>query len=118
VTPFAPWQVWWADLDPVLGKEQAGRRPVVIVSSVFHLALTRYALVTALPLTTRQRPGWEHHVPVEIPGKPASYVLTEQVRTFASRRLAGDRPIATLTADQIAAVRPILAAMLDAPAAS
>jgi len=38
--PLRPGDVWLADLNPVIGSEQAGRRPVVIVSGPLHLALT------------------------------------------------------------------------------
>jgi mRNA interferase MazF len=105
-----PWQVWWGDPDPVRGHEQ---RPVIIVSSRFQLQLTRSALVTVLPLTTRQRPGWAHHVPLTLPGHPISYVVTEQIRTMASGRLTGPVPFAVLTPAQIADVRPVLRSMID-----
>ncbi|MEV4507722.1 type II toxin-antitoxin system PemK/MazF family toxin [Dactylosporangium sp. NPDC049525] len=49
MTAVQPWQVWWVDLDPTEGREHAGRRPVLVVSSAFHLRLTGEALVTVLP---------------------------------------------------------------------
>ena len=114
VTPrFQPWQVWWADLDPIEGHEQGGRRPVLIVSSLFQLQLTRFSLATVLPLTTRQRPGWEHHRPLQLPGQPMSYVVTEQIRTLTSTRISGKAPLAVLAPQQIADIRPALAAMID-----
>jgi mRNA interferase MazF len=105
-----PWQVWWADLDPAEGHEQAGTRPVLVVSSPFHLAVTGKALATVLPLTTRERPGWLHRIAVKGPGA-TSYVITEQVRTVAVHRLSG--PPQTLAAEEIADVRRVLAKMLD-----
>jgi mRNA interferase MazF len=94
-----PWQIWWADGQPVL-----------VVSSPFHLAVTGNALATVLPLTTRERPGWLHRVAVKGPC-PASYVLTEQVRTIAVSRLSG--PPHTLQPEEIAEIRRVLAKMLD-----
>ncbi|WP_416211116.1 type II toxin-antitoxin system PemK/MazF family toxin [Frankia sp. Cr2] len=52
------------------GREQAGQRPVLVVSSRFHLALTGGALVSVLPLTTRERPGWVHRVRIDTPVSP------------------------------------------------
>jgi mRNA interferase MazF len=46
------WSVWLVDLDPVVGSEQAGRRPVIIVSK--ETANAVLPVVTALPLTSRK----------------------------------------------------------------
>jgi len=81
----APWQVWWADLDPVVGREQAKVRPVVVVSSARHLTLTGGQLLTVLPVTSQNR-GWPHHVPIVIGDKP-SFAMTEQARTISVQRL-------------------------------
>lgn len=108
----APWQVWEADLDPVEGREQGGRRPVLVVSSPFHLNLTAAALVTVLSLTTAAQPGWLHRVRLDV-GRTTSYVITEQVRTISRARLVGNSPIKRLNADEIAAVREVLAEMID-----
>jgi mRNA interferase MazF len=105
--------VWWLDFDPTEGREQAGRRPALVVSSRFHLALTGGALVSVLPLTTRERPGWIHRVRIDIPGKPAGWAITEQVRTVSAVRFAGRGPLYRLDAGQIAEVRAVLAQMID-----
>jgi mRNA interferase MazF len=110
VSKPAPWQVWYADLDPTEGREQAGRRPVLVVSSAFHLNLTGSALLTVLPVTSVERPGWLHRVAIDVQGR-TSYVITEQVRTVARARL-GDKPVKRLDTDEIAAVREVLASML------
>jgi mRNA interferase MazF len=109
LTVTAPWQVWWAELDPTVGNEQAGRRPVLVVSSPFHLALTAQALVTVLPITSRHRPTWAHRVPVQFNGR-TSYVITEQVRTVAQSRLVG-AAITQLTPAEVNAVRVVLGQM-------
>lgn len=111
VTRPAPWQVWFADLDPTEGREQAGRRPVLIVSSQFHLDLTGSALLTVLPITTTERPGWLQRVEIDIRGR-TSYVITEQMRTIARVRLVDKGPVKRLDADAIATIREILGAML------
>jgi len=106
-----PWQVWWADLDPTQGREQAKKRPVIVVSSAFHLALTAGQLVTVLPLATVERPGWKHHVRIDSLRK-TGWAITEQTRTISAARL-DSRPVGRLTADEITEVRRVLARMID-----
>jgi mRNA interferase MazF len=113
VTAIEPWQVWWVNFDPTAGHEQAGKRPAVVVSSRFHLAVSGGALVSVLPLTTRERPGWVHRVPVAGRGKDRGFAITEQVRTVARTRLVGHRPAWVLTDDEITETRTVLAKMLD-----
>ena len=108
-----PWEVWWLDFDPTAGREQAGQRPALVVSSRFHLALTGGALVCVLPLTTRERPGWLHRVRIEIPGKRAGWAITEQLRTVSATRLTGRAPIYRLRPEQITEVRSVLRQMVD-----
>lgn len=48
-------QIWWAWLDPVVGSEQAGRRPVVIVSTD---DLLGGPTVIVVPLSTRAQEPW------------------------------------------------------------
>jgi mRNA interferase MazF len=87
--PFQ-WTVFRAALDPVLGSEQAGSRPVLVVSSeVLNEALP---IVVVLPLTSA-KPGrrvyaTEVLLPAGSAGLPAnSIVLGHQVRTIAKQRL-------------------------------
>lgn len=84
------WQVVQAQLDPVRGSEQSGRRPVLIVSrEAANLALS---VVVVLPLTTR-RAGRSVHIsevflPSGIAGQPNdSVVMAQQIRTLAKERL-------------------------------
>lgn len=80
------WDVAWADLDPTAGHEQAGRRPVIVVSSQIHLRLFP-GLVTVVPLTTKERPSLLYRVRVEVVGHPVSWAITEQVRTISRSRI-------------------------------
>lgn len=108
-----PWQVWWVDLEPVAGREQGKARPAVVVSSSFHLRLVRDQLLSVLPLTTVERPGWLHRVKITLPDRKPSWVITEQVRTLSATRLTGSKPIGKLNNDQIIQVRSVLAKMID-----
>jgi mRNA interferase MazF len=77
-----------ADLDPARGREQGGRRPVVVVSHQRYSVIP--GLFLAVPLTSTDR-GLRHHVAVpadEASGLArASYAMTEQIRALAYDRI-------------------------------
>jgi mRNA interferase MazF len=81
-------EVWLADLNPVRGHEQAGRRPVLVVSEdLFNQGPAGLAVV--LPLTSTIR-GIPSHVPVSPPEggvKNRSAILCEGVRSVSVERL-------------------------------
>lgn len=52
----------WVNLNPVRGHEQAGRRPVVIVSSSDFNTKTGHAII--VPITSKRK-GYEIEVPVQ-----------------------------------------------------
>ena len=103
-----PGQVWFVDFDPVRGREQGKERPALVVSSQFHLALTMGQLVSVLPLTSVERPGWMHRVRVAAGG----WVITEQVRTVSADRFRRHAPRITLTPAELTEVQHVLAQML------
>lgn len=80
--------IWMVNLDPVVGHEQAGIRPALIVS-VNELNHGPADLVTVLPITTTER---ELASRVRIPQgegglREVSYVKCEEVRTVSKDRL-------------------------------
>lgn len=80
--------VWLADLNPIRGHEQGGRRPCLIVS-VDPFNQGPADLVIALPLTTRDR-GIPSHVRVEPPEaglRARSFIKCEDVRSISKERL-------------------------------
>jgi mRNA interferase MazF len=82
--------VWFADLEPVIGHEQGRRRPVVIVSRD---ALGRTGLVVAVPLTTRDV-GSPLHLRLEPPEgglREVSFALPQHVRALSTQRWSSDR---------------------------
>lgn len=101
-------QVWFVDFDPVRGREQGKDRPALVVSSRFHLDLTRGQLIYVLPLTTVERPGWLHRIGVAAGG----WVITEQIRTVARERLRRHAPEIQLSTMELREVRRVLAQML------
>ncbi|PFG20167.1 type II toxin-antitoxin system PemK/MazF family toxin [Serinibacter salmoneus] len=84
---LVPGALVWAELDPVLGREQGGRRPVLVVASPAYLQVVT-TLVMVVPVTSVDR-GWPNHVPVRggSLGRP-SWVMTEQLRTMARSRVS------------------------------
>lgn len=104
-----PGSVWFCDFDPVRGREQGRDRPALVVSSRFHLRLTGGALVSVLPLTSVERPGWLHRVPVAAGG---GWVITEQVRTLAAHQFRRAAPEITLSDAELAEVQRVLAKLL------
>lgn len=107
--PIAPGSVWFCHFDPARGREQGKDRPALVVSSAFHLNLTGGALVSVLPLTSVERSGWLHRVPVAAGG---GWVITEQVRTIAVQRFRRPAPQITLSDAELGEVRRVLAKML------
>ena len=86
--PVEPGDVWWALPDPAVGREQSGRRPVLIVSNErFHRTVT--TLVVVVPVTTKDR-RWPNHVELNAGAgvEQRSFAMTEQVRTISRQRLA------------------------------
>lgn len=84
--------VWDARLEPVLGHEQGGTRPVVIVS-VDQFSAGRGEMCIAVPLTRTNR-DTPLHVRIEPPegGLTAvSYALPENIRSISRGRLAERR---------------------------
>lgn len=76
-----------ADLSPTRGREQSGRRPVLVVASDGYLAAAS-TLAIVLPVTTTDR-GWPNHVALrgDTGLDRPSWAMTEQVRTVARDRL-------------------------------
>lgn len=95
--------VAWADLDPPRGREQAGRRPVLIVASDLFLEQAD-TLVIIVPATTKDR-GWPNHVRLQgadLALPEATFAMTEQPRTITGDRLIS--VIGTVDSDTMAAV--------------
>jgi len=79
--------VLWADLDPTKGREQAGRRPILVIShDVFN---ERSGTVIAVAITSQpQRAGFPLTMELAGGGLPKrSWVKISQIRTLAAERL-------------------------------
>jgi mRNA interferase MazF len=80
-------EIRWADLNPARGREQAGQRPVLILSQdVFN---DRSGTVIAVALTSQpQRAGFPLTLELHARGLPKkSWVKISQIRTLAVERI-------------------------------
>jgi len=90
--------IYYAALDPVVGSEQGGTRPVLILQNDTGNKFSPTVIVAAI--TGRQKKNLPTHVPVSIPTLPKdSIVLLEQIRTIDKQRLA--EYISSLTHSQM-----------------
>lgn len=84
------WALVHVDLNPVVGSEQAGRRPVLIVSNeAFNQAMP---ILTVLPLSSTRRRLYPAEVILKrgVAGQPVdSIVMAHQIRTISKDRVAG-----------------------------
>ena len=91
--------IYWADLEPTKGREQAGRRPVLVLShEVFN---SHSGTVIALAITSQpQRAGFPltYTIPEKLLPKP-SWVKISQIRTLAVERIA--RRLGRATPEQV-----------------
>ncbi len=81
--------IFYADLSPVIGSEQGGVRPVLIVQN--NVGNKYSPTVIAAAITSRQqKAGLPTHIPVDAKScglSKDSVVLLEQVRTLDKQRL-------------------------------
>jgi mRNA interferase MazF len=90
MTPVLRWDVYIADLEPVLGSEQGGKRPVLVISNDdFNEVMP---VLTVIPITSLK--AGRHIYPSEILLKKSianleldSLILPHQIRTISKKRI-------------------------------
>jgi mRNA interferase MazF len=81
-------EVWHADLDPVVGYEQGGHRPVIIVSTnQFNLNASRLLFVVPITRVRRNNPLHVAIAPPEGGLRLQSYALCDMMRSISANRL-------------------------------
>jgi mRNA interferase MazF len=94
--------IYWADLNPVVGSEQGGLRPVLILShnvfnersgTVIAVAITSQPQLAGFPLTLELTDS-------ELPKR--SWVKISQIRTLSVKRMG--KKIATVSEEQLSLV--------------
>lgn len=112
MTDVQPGDVWVAQLDPTVGHEQGGRRPVIVVSSAgFHSLPIDMAIV--VPLTGTDR-GLTTQPAVTSAGsglKKTSFARPEDVRAIDTTRLR--QRLGRVSAAELAGVQKVLRYFLD-----
>jgi len=89
------WHIFFASLEPTQGSEQAGRRPVLVISR--ERINQRLPVVNVIPLTSRksaERVIYPNEVllPADAVGLPVdSIALCYQIRTLDKSRLEEDK---------------------------
>lgn len=80
--------IFYADLSPVVGSEQAGIRPVLIIQNDIG---NKYSpTVIVLAITTKTKPNIPTHIPIKAGScglDKNSIILVEQMRTLDKTRL-------------------------------
>lgn len=104
-------EIRWAELDPTRGREQAGLRPVLILShDVFN---ERSGTVIAVALTSQpQRAGFPLTLELtgaELPKR--SWVKISQIRTLSVERIG--KRLAKITPEELALVVEGLNELID-----
>ena len=84
------WSVYSVDLDPVIGSERAGRRPVIVISR--EVANISLPVVTVIPLTRRKPDRRVYPNEALVPEGTAglahdSVAMAHQLRTLSKQRL-------------------------------
>ena len=105
-------EIWLADLRPTRGREQSGRRPILILS-VDRFNSGPADLIVALPLTSTIR-DIPLHVKIEKGDggvKNESAILCEAIRSISKERLLSRW--GTLSNDRMAQVEDHLRVLLD-----
>ncbi len=97
-------EIWSANLNPALGREQKGIRPVVIISGNAMNNNTGICIVCPLTSKIKNFAGCIVLQPDQTNNlKAESEVLTFQIRTIAKKRL--QRKIGSITDDQLQKVK-------------
>lgn len=97
-------EIWFANLNPIRGSEQAGYRPMVIVSG--NLLNTHLKVIICCPLTTQIKeykgnviltPDNENNL------KEKSEILIFHIRSISKERMV--RKIGTIKKDELALIK-------------
>ncbi len=94
-------EVYWLELPPAIGSEQAGRRPVLIIQNDIGNRTSSTTIVATLTSQSRQR-VYPFHVPFtarETGLRHDGTVLCEQIQTVDQRRL--NAPAGALNGDKM-----------------
>jgi len=108
-------EIWLADLGTGRGHEQAGQRPLLVVSDdAFNVGLAGLVMIVPLTSKVKKSKNIPAHIPVAPPEgglKTSSVILCDQLRTISKDRL-GKGPWGTVSAATLAEVEKTLRVLL------
>jgi mRNA interferase MazF len=109
-------EIYWADLVPRSGSEQAGRRPVILVSHDGFNESPAWKSIIVVPISTSASQGRRGPTVVELPGgsaglPKASFAVCHQVTTLDRAKLIGK--LGTLSTEFLQDVDAALMAAMD-----
>jgi mRNA interferase MazF len=109
--PYAPdvGHVVWLSLDPQQGREQAGRRPFLVLSPLEYNIKTSLAI--GVPITSSQK-GYPFEVPLPASGRVTGIALADQVKSLDWRARSADFA-EDIPPRVVRAVRDLIATLLD-----
>ncbi len=89
-----PWQVWWVDFDPQVGREQALVRPAIVVGTRLACAIpNNLAIVIPCTSTNRKLP-WQPEI--ELGGR-AGYAMCDQIKVIDRSRIKRPHKAGSIT---------------------
>jgi mRNA interferase MazF len=92
-----PWQVWWVNLSPQVGREQAGDRPAIVVGTDLACSLpNNLAVIVPCTRTDRQLP-WQPQVMLN---GDTGYAMCDQIKAVDKRRLRKPHPATSITPEE------------------
>lgn len=100
----------WLNFDPQAGREQAGRRPAIVLSAGFYNVAAELAVVCPI---TRQSKGYPFEVSIPAGLAVTGVVLTDHVRSLDWRERRAEY-IDRAPAPVIAAVSRLVARLIGA----
>ena len=105
--------IYYAELNPVIGSEQGGTRPVLIISNDIGNRHSPTVIVAAITSKTQSKAKLPTHASTrEYEGlEKNSIVLLEQIRTIDKQRL--ERYVGTMPTEIMARVDKALAISID-----
>ena len=112
MTPIRTGEIWLAELDPTVGHEQGGRRPVVVVSSNGLHALP-INMVVVVPLSSHDR-GLVTQPQVrgaQSGLRAASFARPEDLRSIDASRL--QRRLGAVSNEDLAEIRKVMRYFID-----
>jgi len=103
--------IGWLTMDPQLGREQAGRRPVICLSPKNYNQKAGLALFC--PVTSKQK-GYPFEIAISIPKKISGVILSDQLKSLDWKQRGFELITQAPAADLTRATKNVLA-LISAP---